>query len=364
MRLRCQQDEFGRALQVVSKGVAQRSTLPILTGVLLTADGDRLFARGTDLEVAVECVLPAAINTAGSVVVNAKTITEFVRRLPPGELEVSLDDQGRSLRVDGDRASIQLPIMDGEEFPTLPAPSGGAEFILSAGALRDGVRQTIFATLSEDARPFLSSILWEVGRDKLRLVATDINRLALREIAIQSSADAHVLVPVRALREVQGIFAGENEETISIQVGAKQIFLTAAGVTFSSRLIEAEFPQYEQVIPKSFVGEMVVGREAIAGALERASLVTDTVKLTVSGGMLYLRGDDTANGQTFEELGVMATGEEIQIVFSPQYLLDFLKVAGGERVRFSFTGATDRALLRPVDGDYYQYIVMPYQVNY
>lgn len=364
MRLRCQQDEFARALQVVSKGVAQRSTLPVLTGVLLTADGDRLYARGTDLEVAVECVLPATVNTAGAVVVNAKTITEFVRRLPPGELEISLDDQGQSLRVDGARANIQLPAMIGEEFPTLPAPSGGAELLLSSVPFREGIKQTIFATLAEDTRPFLSSILWEIGRDKLRLVATDINRLALREIQVQSTSTAHALVPVRALRDAMGIFVGDIEENIIIQVGAKQIFMTAAGVTFSSRLIEAEFPQYEQVIPRSFVGEMVVNREAIAGALERASLVTDTVKLTVSGGVLYLRGDDTATGQTFEELGVMATGEEIQIVFSPQYLLDFLKAVGGERVRFSFTGANDRALLRPVEGDSYQYIVMPYQVNF
>ncbi|MGE5550521.1 MAG: DNA polymerase III subunit beta [Bacteroidota bacterium] len=364
MRLTCQQDELSRALQVVARGVAQRSTLPILTGILLTAENGRLWARGTDLEIAVECVLPAAVNTAGKAVVSGKTLTEFVRRLPPGDLEISLDEKGMNLRVDAARANIQLPVMPSEEFPSLPAPSEGVEFRLSGASLRELIKQTIFATLSEDSRPFLSSILWEISREHVRLVATDINRLALRETGIEASGSARALIPVRALREVAGVFSGDSDEGIVVLIGAKQVFFSSLGITFSSRLIEAEFPQYEQVIPKTFVGELVVNRETLAGALERAALVTDTVKLTVSGGVLYLRGDDASTGQTFEEIGVMATGEEIQIVFSPQYLLDFLKAVTGERVRFSFTGATDRALLRPVDGEDYQYIVMPYQVNF
>lgn len=330
---------------------------------MLTAEGEKLWARGTDLEIAVECVLPASVNTAGAVVVNGKTLTEFVRRLPPGQIEVSQDEKTKTLRIDAQKASIQLPVMPSEEFPSLPAPSVGTEFRLAAGVLREMVRQTLFATLSEDSRPFLSSILWEITGDKLRLVATDINRLALREAEVETGESGRGLIPVRALREMAGIFSGDGEEGVVVLLGTKQVFFSGSGVTFSSRLVEAEFPQYEQVIPKNYVAEMVVNREALAAALERASLVTDTVKLTINGGVLYLRGDDAAVGQTFEELGVMATGDEIQIVFSPQYILDFLKAVAGERVRFSFTGPTDRALLRPIDSEYYQYVVMPYQVN-
>ena len=330
---------------------------------MLTAEGEKLWARGTDLEIAVECVLPASVNTAGAVVVNGKTLTEFVRRLPPGQIEVSQDEKTKTLRIDAQKASIQLPVMPSEEFPSLPAPSAGTEFRLAAGVLREMVRQTLFATLSEDSRPFLSSILWEITGDKLRLVATDINRLALREAEVETGESGRGLIPVRALREMAGIFSGDGEEGVVVLLGTKQVFFSGSGVTFSSRLVEAEFPQYEQVIPKNYVAEMVVNREALAAALERASLVTDTVKLTINGGVLYLRGDDAAVGQTFEELGVMATGDEIQIVFSPQYILDFLKAVAGERVRFSFTGPTDRALLRPIDSEYYQYVVMPYQVN-
>ncbi|MCL6561324.1 MAG: DNA polymerase III subunit beta, partial [Firmicutes bacterium] len=225
------------------------------------------------------------------------------------------------------------------------------------------IRQTIFATLSEDSRPFLSSILWEVYQDRLRLVSTDINRLALRETEVKASGITRGLIPVRALREAMGVFS-DGEEEVTVLFGTKQVFFTGNGVSFSSRLVEAEFPQYEQVIPDSFVTEMVVNREAIIDGLERASLVTETVKFTVISGLLYLRGDDAAVGQTFEELGVASTGQELQIVFFPHYLLDFLKVVPGDEVRFSFTGPTDRALLRPVDGEYYRYVVMPYQVNF
>ncbi|MGE5527967.1 MAG: DNA polymerase III subunit beta [Patescibacteria group bacterium] len=362
MRLTCQQDELSRALQLVARGVAQRSTLPILTGILLTAEEGKLWARGTDLEVAVECVLPAAVNTPGTVVVSGKTITEFAKRLPPGQLEVAVDEANKSVRVDSAKASIQLPMMPSEEFPSLPAPSEGAEIRLPAAQLREMIRQTIFATLSEDSRPFLSSILWDLQHDRLRLVATDINRLAMRETEGGITHPTRALIPVRALREVTAIFSGDAEEEVAVLIGGKQAFFSASGVSFSTRLVEAEFPQYEQVIPKSFVAEMVVNREALAAALERAALVTDTVKMTISGGMLYLRADDAAVGQTFEELGVMATGDELQIVFSPQYLQDFLRVVSAERVRFSFTGPTDRAMLKTVEGDGYQYIVMPYQV--
>lgn len=364
MRLTCQQDELSRALQVVARGVAQRSSLPILTGILLKAENNRLWARGTDLELAVECVLPASVSAAGSAVVSGKTLTEFVRRLPVGQVEMSLDDKGANLRLDAAKTSIQLPVMPADDFPSLPAPSSGVEISLSPGLLRDMVKQTIFATLSEDSRPFLSSILWELKDGRLRLVATDINRLALRETTIDAQGDLRCLIPVRSLREGIGIFSAENDQGISILFGPKQVFLSGNGVTFSSRLMEAEFPQYEQVIPTSFQSELVVKKEALAASLERASLVTDTVKLTVSGGILYLRGDDAALGQTFEELSVEATGEEIQIVFAPQYLLDFLKAVGSEEVRLSFTGPTDRALLRPMDGENYQYVVMPYQVSF
>lgn len=364
MRLTCEQDELARALQIASRGVAQRSSLPILTGILLTAEGEQLWARGTDLEIAVECVIPASIKTPGAAVVSGKTLTEFVRRLPAGQLEVALDEKANTLRVDAAKANIQLPVMASEEFPSLPAPAGGKEFKLEAGLLREMVKQTIFATLSEDSRPFLSSILWELKNGRLRMVSTDINRLALRDTAVDAEIEARGLVPVRSLREGMSIFSGEAEEEVTVILGQKQIFLNGSGVSFSSRLVESEFPAYEQVIPDSFLAELLVSREDLAAALERAALVTDTVKLTISGGVLYLRGDDTSLGQTFEELSVVATGEEMQIVFSPQYLLDFLKAVNGEKVRISLTGPTERALLRPEDGEYYQYVVMPYQVNF
>ena len=117
MRLTCQQDELSRALQVVARGVAQRSTLPILTGSCSPPRETRLWARGTDLEIAVECVLPASVNTAGTAVVNGKTLTEFVRRLPPGQIEISQDEKTKTLRVDAPKANIQLPVMPSEEFP-------------------------------------------------------------------------------------------------------------------------------------------------------------------------------------------------------------------------------------------------------
>lgn len=364
MRLTCQQDELARALQIVSRGIAQRTSLPILTCVSLTAEDERLLARGTDLEVAVECLLPASVKMPGTAVVSGKTLTEFVRRLPPGPIEVSFDQETKNLRVDAAKASIQLPVMPAEEFPVFPAPTGGVEFRLPAVLLREMIRQTIFATLSEDSRPFLSSILWEVTEERLRLVSTDINRLALRETEVEASGVTKGLIPVRALREGMAVFADEEEEGVVVLFGAKQVFFTGGGVTFSSRLVEAEFPQYEQVIPTRFAAEMVVDREALIAGLERAALVTETVKLTVTNGLLYLRGDDATLGQTFEELGVTSTGEDLQIVFSPHYLLEFLKVAPGDQVRFSFTGPTDRALLRPLDGEYYRYVVMPYQVNF
>ena len=364
MRLTCQQDEFSRALQVVARGIAQRSTLPILSGILLFAESGKLWARSTDLEISIECVLPAEVNTPGSVVVSGKTLMEFVRRLSPGQLEVSQDEVAKNIRVDSAKANIQLPVMPTEEFPSLPAPSDGIEFRITNAKLREMIRQTIYATIAEDSRPFLSSLLWEVERNRLSLVATDINRLSLRQTEIDANGSVKVLIPVRAMREITGVFTGDSEDGVVVLIGSKQVFFSGSGVTFASRLVEAEFPQYEQVIPKSFIGEMVIGREALAAGLERTSLVTDTVKFTISGGMLYLRGDDAAAGQTFEEIGIMATGEEMQIVFSPHYLLDFLKTAGSERVRFSFTGPTDRVLIRPIDGDDYQYIVMPYQVNF
>jgi DNA polymerase-3 subunit beta len=364
MKIVCIQDELSRFLQIVVRAIATKTTLPILTGIYLETKDNMLRCLATDLEIAIEVNVPnIQIINPGAVVLSGKTFVEIIKHLPQGPVEIDFDENAKMVSITSKHSVYQIPVLPAEEFPTLPEIKSGNNMEIKGEELKEAIQQTIFATLGDDPRPFLSSILWEIYPDKVRLVATDVNRLAIKDIPVKSSGQASALVPVRALREIANIFGGNTETTLEITINEKLIFIIGAGVKFSSRLIEAQFPRYESVIPKDFNGTVIVNRNELIDALERTALVSNSIKIYLTSPELIINAKEPDKGNCKEEVEVDFSGKEVEIGFNVRFLLDFLKSTHETKVIFKYVQEQKPAVLQGQGDDSYQYIVMPLKLS-
>lgn len=364
MKFNCLQDEFSRFLQVAVRAIATKSTLPILTGILLETKDNYLRCLATDLEIAVEVKINnLQIIKPGAVVVSGKTFVEIIRHLPQTTVDVELDENSKMLQITSQHASYQIPTLPVEEFPALPELAENEAIEVNGDSLKEAIRQTIYATLADDPRPFLSSILWEISPNQLRMVATDVNRIAVKDLPVKGGSQGTALVPVRSLREMAAIFGGFEDEGLQIYFNEKLIFVVGKGITFSSRLIEAQFPRYEQVIPKDYLGSFVVNRSEFIQALERTSLVSTSVKIQVQEPNLIMTSKEPDRGRSYEEVKIDFSGKELEIGFNARFLLDFLKATGAERITGKYVQEQKPVLLQGEGEDGYMYVVAPLKLT-
>jgi DNA polymerase-3 subunit beta len=364
VKLICDQSELARYLQVVVRAIAVKATLPILTGIYFETKKNYLKCVATDLELAIEVKVPnIQIIQPGAIVVPGKTFVEIIRRLPNVPLEITVNEEASQLTISSQGSSYQLPIFPIEEYPVITEVTDGISFSIKGETIKEAIRQTVYATLSEDPRPFLSSILWEITPGKLRLVATDINRLAIRDLEIEEGASGTALIPVRALREIANIFGGSEEIRLQVVLNEKNLFITGMGITFSTRLIEAQFPRYELVIPKEFRGDLEIKRDQMINALERTSLVSNSIKISIKADKIVITSKEPDKGRSYEEVTAEVNGTEMDIGFNVRFLLDFLKSLDSEIIIFKYLHDQKPVLFLGKSQDDYQAIVMPLKLS-
>ncbi|HPT86335.1 MAG TPA: DNA polymerase III subunit beta [Bacillota bacterium] len=364
MKIVCEQSELSSFLQIAARALSTKSTLPILTGILIETQDNQLRCVTTDLEISIEVMVPGIqVFEPGSLVLPGKTFVEIIRHLPSGPIEIKKENTNNMVTISGKHSSFQLPLLSREEFPVLPEKGSGQFIEINGIHLKEAIKQTIYATLADDPRPFLSSILWEMDEGRLRLVATDVNRLAVKDIVVHSSVQGSALVPVRALREIANIFGNNEEEKLKVQVTDRLIFVEGSGISFSSRLVEAQFPRYEQVIPKEFNGSVLVNRADFIAALERSLLVSYSVRLKIAGDQIEISAKKPDKGHAFEEIPAKILGVDLEIGFNARFLLDFLKSVDVENILFNYIQEQKPALLQCEGRTDYQYIVMPLKLS-
>lgn len=381
MKVLCSQDELARSLQIAGRGMSVKPTLTILSGMLLKAHDDTLTILSTDLELGIEIKVPeTTVAIPGEVVVPGKTLIEIVKHLPPGRVELSLNQEKGIFNILSSKSSFQLHTFPVEEFPVLPDSfsqmslymndnkekkeglRGGS--VLTAD-FKEAVRQCIYATAPEDPRPFLSSVRMEMGEEYIRMVATDINRLVLRDFSYfrLGEGEEKILVPVRALKEVANIFGNDPDENIHIILEERQLFFLGKGIVFSSRLVDAQFPRYEQVIPNNFNGTLQVNRLLILDALERISLVDKVVKIGIKKDELEISSNEPDLGNAKEEVDCSFSGEPIEIGFNAKYLMDFLRTVEKDEIIIKLSGKMTASLMQGSGSENYRYVLMPMRLN-
>lgn len=367
MRVRSRRGLLSDALQLVSRAVSGRSTLPILSNILLEAKGERLRLVSSDLEMWVDCSIAAEEIDEGAITVPGKILNEVVASLPEAEVHLATDD-GNAVTVTCGRSEYRIQGLPADEFPGSPEPGPGITLSLPQARLRQLLRSTEFAASSDEARAILTGILLVWDGSSLSAVATNMHRLALDSAPVEGgpAESARTVVPARALREALRSLSGEAEAMATIHLGESQAVFDLGHVVVTSRVIEGQFPNYERVIPTEAEHTFRAERAELLAALRRVDIVArgegDKTVLKLQPGSLILEAESADIGRARDEVAVELEGNATEIAFNAQYLIDALEVMPEGRVQMDLSGPLSPGVLKPVAESAYRYVVMPMQL--
>jgi DNA polymerase-3 subunit beta len=370
LRVTCSPSTLGQALQTVSRAISTRTTLPILSNVLLQTTADGLSLTATNLELGIRKVIEAEVLAEGSTTAPARLLTDFVVTLPDEPLEMALDSETQTLGVKCGRFDTHVKCIEADEFPPGPQPEGGDRLEIPLEALLHAVEQTGMAASTDEARPVLTGQLLQIERDGLVLVATDGHRLAERRLKPAGAGSAEpmqLIVPARALAELPRVFRGEvGVVELTVSQARNQIFFRVGNAEVTSRLIDGTYPNYTQVIPAKSSTVIKVSTPELTQTVRAVALFArdsaNVVRILAKAGSITLSATTNEVGDSRAELTADVEGAEIQIAFNARYVLDALAVISDDQVEFRFDGPLSPGLIKTPSSDDYLYVIMPVRV--
>jgi len=364
VKFRCERDVLLDGLATAGRAVSSRgASLPVLSGLLLTLEGNNLRLTGSDLDLTISVDLMVSGEVDGTIVMPAKLAVDIVKALPPGA--VTIDTEGEEAKISSGRSDFALNLIPAEEFPHFTTPAGEVVTI-DAAAFTDGIRQVAAAASTDDSRPILTGVLMAAEGSGLRLVSTDSYRLAVRDLpgsAVLEEGQS-VLVPSRALQEVVRVLGGASE--LTLELGEREASFSVEGTRLTTRLIDGEFPKYRSLIPQSQPNRLTIGRQELIEAVRRVKLMAreaTPVRLTMRDGSAELAAITQDVGQAHESLDASFSGTELTVAFNPDYLLSGLEVTGGDEVSLETVDSMKAALLRSNESTDFLYLLMPVRVS-
>ncbi|MFI8746359.1 DNA polymerase III subunit beta [Pseudomonas sp. NPDC077186] len=364
MHFTIQREALLKPLQLVAGVVERRQTLPVLSNVLLVVEGQQLSLTGTDLEV--ELVGRVTLEEAaepGEITVPARKLMDICKSLPSDALiDIRVDEQ--KLLVKAGRSRFSLSTLPANDFPTVEEGPGSLTFNLPQAKLRRLIERTSFAMAQQDVRYYLNGMLLEVQSGLLRAVATDGHRLAMcsMEAAIQQDGKHQVIVPRKGILELARLLTEQDAE-VAIVLGQHHIRANTGEFTFTSKLVDGKFPDYERVLPRGGDKLVLADRQGLREAFSRTAILSNEkyrgIRLTLAAGLLKIQANNPEQEEAEEEIVVDYNGASLEIGFNVSYLLDVLGVMGTEQVRLILSDSNSSALLQEADNDDSAYVVMP-----
>jgi len=355
MKFTCNTKDVAAAVGAASKVVNVHTTVPILSNVLLQAEGDKIAVRATDLELTLEHAFPAQVGEGGAVTIPAKLFASYLSNLSPGTLELTGTPTRASVKCA--RSNYDFHALPAEEYPPLPAAVRGSHFEIAGKRFREGIEATIFAASGEEARgAVLMGTLLELEGTSLTMVATDGYRLAkfVTTLAEGMAQNERFIVPSRALAEVaRNLGGGDSIGVSALGAQSNQLQMTSGDVSITVRLVDGQYPNYQQVIPAKFDRSVAVSTAQLIASLRRAELVAgdraSMVKLAIANQTLIVTASSDVSGNAYEELEVEQTGEDLTIAFNARYLIEILNHIKSEKTAIEFLGPLSPAAIRPLE---------------
>lgn len=372
MRVVLERSNLLKSLNHVHRVVERRNTIPILSNVLLGADGASLQLKATDLDLEVTEATPASVEQAGATTVPAHLLYDIVRKLPDGaEVMLRTDESGNAMSVVSGRSSFRLQCLPQGDFPELSAGSFSHIFRLESAALRRLIEKTQFAISTEETRYYLNGIYLHTveqnGALKLRAVATDGHRLARAEVDAPAGSEGMpgIIIPRKTVSELLKL-VDDPDVAVTTELSDSKIRFTIGSVILTSKLIDGTFPDYQRVIPTGNDKKLVIDRQSFAQAVDRVSTISSergrAVKLTIAEGNLTLTVNNPDSGSATEELAAEYEAEPIEIGFNAKYLLDVAAQLSGSEARFMLADAGSPTVIHDTNDQDTLYVLMPMRV--
>lgn len=363
MRFSLQREVLLKPLQQVVNVVERRQTLPVLANLLIAVDAGQLSMTGTDLEVEMIARCAVEDSESGGGTLPARKLFEIVRALPDGS-RVTITHAGDKATVQAGRSRFTLATLPAGEFPSIDDLELVERVSVPEAALKELIERTAFAMAQQDVRYYLNGLLLDLREDSLRCVATDGHRLALCEADVPAGAKSRkqIIVPRKGVMELQRLLEG-GERTVELEVGRNHLRLRREDVTFTSKLIDGRFPDYDAVIPIGADKEVVVERDVLRAALQRAAILSNEkyrgVKLEFSPGQVRIVAHNPEQEEAQEDIEAETEVDGLSIGFNVTYLMEALAALREERVMLTLRDANSSALLRELSNDKARHVVMP-----
>ena len=363
MNLTISRETLLKPLQAVIGVVERRQTMPILANVLMTVKGNSLSITATDLEVELVALAEVdAVKTPGEITVPARKLLDICRALPD-EARVMLELEGDRLVVKSGRTRFVLSTLAAADFPVVEEINADREIRLAQSDLRRLLDKTQFSMAQQDVRYYLNGVLLETSGDMVRAVATDGHRLALCEITVEDDLGSpfQVIIPRKGVLELQRLVTDEGE--VEIAIGSNHIRASVGNIRFTSKLIDGRFPDYDRVIPKPEGNILKGDRQYLRSALQRAAILANEkyrgIRLGIGKDCLQLQANNPEQEEAQDELEVEYQGDDLEIGFNVNYLLDALAAVDADEVELEFVDTNSSCIIHGPDAENARYVVMP-----
>ena len=360
LRITCTKDELAQALGVVARALSTRTSVQILSGILLEARGGELRLAATDMELSLRASVPAQIEGDGAIVLPGKTLVDISRLLPGDEVTIEHRPAESVVHVTAGTASYTLNTYNPEDFPRLPELDAVSTFSVERESLLETIGRVARAASRDESRPVLTGILVQFGGGKLVMAATDSYRLAVKETSFSGAVpDLEAIVPGRALQELARIATSGDEVEIGVQ--ENQVLFSTDGVWLTTRRIDGQFPNYRQLLPEAFEHELTLPRVELLDVIRRASVMiqrSTPLQLRFAEGELTVIARTHEVGESQESMPVAYTGELLEIGFNADFLRDGLELLDSDDVRVKLISPLRPAVIQG-EGDDFTYLVMP-----
>lgn len=364
MKFSISREAFFKPLQLVTGVVERRQTLPVLANVLIVLEGDQLSLTGTDLEVEIiGRVQLEQPGESGEITVPARKLFDICRSLPDSAM-IDFTQSDQKVTIKSGRSRFTLSTLPASDFPNVEDGDQDLQFNCAQGLIKRLIDRTGFAMAQQDVRYYLNGMLWEVSQDRLRFVATDGHRLAMctREVDIQTGDTRQAILPRKGVVELSRLLEDSDEE-ISISLGSNHIRATAPSYTFTSKLVDGKFPDYDRVLPKNGNKTVIGDRTELKQAFGRAAILSNEkyrgVRLMLSDGQLTITANNPEQEEAEETTTVDYTGDSLEIGFNVSYLQDVMGVLSSDSVKFTLADANSSALVEELEEGDSLYVVMP-----
>ena len=370
MKITCYKDKILKAINSVVKGVASKTTMPILEGILIQTNENEIKLTTYDLEIGIEYIMECEVEKHGSTVVNAIMFSEIIRKLPDTEIKITLNENNL-LVIECEGSLYKLATMNPEEFPELPKINIENSITIEQNSLKNIIRKTIFAVSGEENRPIFTGCLFEIKNNRLNVVAVDGFRLAWKYIFLNEKVnDFTAVIPGKTLNEINKILI-DSFENVKIGVSKNQALFEMDNCKIVTRLLDGEFLKYSNVIPQNWETRIRVNKNMIQDCFERISLISAStmekekkypVKILVEIGKVTISCTNQT-GDAKEEIYVSTEGKNIEAGFNPKYFLDALKAIDDEEIFIDFGTNISPCVIRPIDEGNYTYMILPIRLK-